>query len=50
MTRVRKAYLAEDSGLEPETRMHLLAAANHCERLIWLFGDLGRSYGALGTR
>ncbi|HSF14778.1 MAG TPA: Na/Pi symporter [Vicinamibacteria bacterium] len=49
MTRVRKAYLTEDSGLEPETRMHLLAAANHCERLIWLFGDLGRPYRALST-
>lgn len=49
MTRVRKAYLAEDSGLDPTTRMQLLAAANHCERLIWLFGDLGRSFRALGT-
>jgi hypothetical protein len=29
--------------------MQLLAAANHCERLIWLFGDMGRAYSALGT-
>lgn len=49
MTRVRKAYLAEDSQLDPTARMQLLAAANHCERLIWLFGDLGRSYRTLGT-
>ncbi len=49
MTRVRKAYLAEDSELDATTRMQLLGAANHCERLIWLFGDLGSSYRALGT-
>lgn len=48
MTRVRKAYLAEDGALEPAARMQLLAAANGCERLIWLFGDLGRTYRALG--
>jgi Na+/phosphate symporter len=49
MTRVRKAYLAETDQLDASERMQLLAAANHCERLIWLFGDLGRSYAALGT-
>ena len=49
MTRVRKAYLAEDDNLDATARMQLLAAANHCERLIWLFGDLGSSYRALGT-
>ena len=49
MTRVRKAYLAEDDALNPADRMQLLSAANHCERLIWLFGDMGSSYRALGT-
>jgi phosphate:Na+ symporter len=47
MTRVRKAYLAEDGALDPSARMQLLSAANGCERLIWLFGDLGRTYRAL---
>ena len=47
MTRVRKAYLAEDNELDATARIELLAAANHCERLIWLFGDLGSSYHAL---
>jgi len=27
--------------------MQLLAAANHCERLIWLFGNMGQNYMAL---
>jgi len=47
MTRVRKAYLAEDNELEASSRAQLLAAANRCERLIWLFGDLGESYRVL---
>ena len=47
-TRVRKAYLAEDGALDPSSRMQLLSAANTCERLIWLFGDLGRTYRTLG--
>jgi phosphate:Na+ symporter len=49
MTRVRKAYLAEDKDeeLTSTTRMQLLAAANHCERLIWLFGEMGAAYSAL---
>lgn len=46
---VRSAYLAEESELKLESRMKLLAAANHCERLIWLFGSLGRSYMKLKT-
>jgi phosphate:Na+ symporter len=45
--RVRKAYLAEESGLDSRARMQLLAAANHCERLIWLFGEMGRTCMAL---
>ena len=51
MTRVRKAYLAEDAGeeLSAATRMQLLAAANHCERLIWLFGEMGDSYSAMAA-
>ncbi len=43
---VRSAYLAEESGLDATERMQLLAAANHCERLIWLFGEMGRDYMA----
>jgi phosphate:Na+ symporter len=49
VTRVRKAYLAEDSALDPAARMQLLSAANNCERLIWLFRSLGRAYRGLGT-
>ena len=49
LTRVRKAYLAEDGALDATARMRLLSAANHCERLIWQFRTLGRSYRALGT-
>ncbi len=49
MTRVRKAYLAEDDSMDANARMQLLAAANHCERLIWLFGDMGSAYRNLGT-
>jgi phosphate:Na+ symporter len=49
MTRVRKAYLAEDEKMDANARMQLLAAANHCERLIWLFGDMGGAYRVLGT-
>ena len=41
---VRSAYLAEESGLDATERMQLLPAANHCERLIWLFGEMGRDY------
>lgn len=44
---VRSAYLSEESGLDATERMRLLAAANLCERLIWLFGNMGRDYMAL---
>ena len=44
---VRSAYLAEESKLDVDARMKLLAAANICERLIWLFGNMGRNYMAL---
>ena len=44
---VRSAYLAEESGLDASQRMRLLAAANHCERLIWIFGNMGQNYMAL---
>ena len=50
MTRVRKAYLAEEDPQDSTSRMELLAAANHCERLIWLFGDMGLAYEALESR
>lgn len=43
---VRAAYLAEEGELDPVQRMKLLAATNHCERLIWLFGNMGRNYMA----
>ena len=44
---VRSAYLSEERGLDDTERMRLLAAANLCERLIWLFGNMGRDYMAL---
>jgi phosphate:Na+ symporter len=44
---VRSAYLAEESKLDTNQRMQLLAAANYCERLIWLFGNMGENYMAL---
>ena len=44
---VRSAYLAEESGLDKSARMRLLAAANHCERLIWLFREIGAACMAL---
>jgi phosphate:Na+ symporter len=44
---VRTAYLAEEVGLDADHRMRLLAAANYCERLIWLFGNMGQNYMAL---
>ena len=47
ISNVRSAYLAEESNLDPDARMKLLAAANYCERLIWLFGSMGRHYMAL---
>ena len=46
---VRSAYLAEEGKLKADFRMQLLAAANHCERLIWLFGRMGENYVALVT-
>jgi phosphate:Na+ symporter len=44
---VRSAYLAEESGLDKTERMKLLAAANHCERLIWLFREIGSVFTAI---
>lgn len=41
---VRNAYLAGESAVDPSNRLHLLAATNYCERLIWLCGQTGRSY------
>ena len=46
---VRSAYLAEEGELKADLRIQLLAAANHCERLIWLFGRMGESFVALGA-
>ncbi len=47
VARVRKAYLAEESELDSTGRMQLLAASNNCERLIWLFGEIGHTYMGL---
>ncbi|MEM7444812.1 MAG: Na/Pi symporter [Pseudomonadota bacterium] len=47
LTAVRSAYLAQESALDADRRMKLLATANHCERLIWLFGNMGRRYMAI---
>ncbi|MCG8547073.1 MAG: Na/Pi symporter [Alphaproteobacteria bacterium] len=47
MAAVRSAYLAEESELDTDGRMKLLAASNSCERLIWLFGRMGRDYMSL---
>ncbi|MCU9850543.1 Na/Pi symporter [Defluviimonas sp. WL0024] len=44
---VRNAYLAGDSAVDPTNRVHLLAATNYCERLIWLCGQTGRAYEKL---
>lgn len=44
---VRTAYLAEESKLDAGARIELLAAANLCERMIWMFGNMGRNYMAL---
>ena len=49
LTAVRSAYLAEEGALDADSRMKLLAAANLCERLIWLFGNMGRRYMAIGS-
>ncbi len=46
---VRSAYLAGEDAVAPADRVHLLAAANYCERLIWLAGEACRSYRALGS-
>lgn len=46
---VRSAYLAEEGKLMAELRNQLLAAANHCERLVWLFGRMGESFVALAA-
>ncbi len=43
---VRTAYLAEEGGLDAAQRMQFLAAANNCERLIWLFGTMARCLSA----
>jgi hypothetical protein len=43
---VRSAYLAEEGDLDASQRMQLLAAANNCERLIWLFANMVRCLSA----
>jgi hypothetical protein len=47
MKAVRDAYLEEAAGLSPAHRLELLAASQHCERLIWLFGQMGAAIDAL---
>ena len=40
---VRKVYLAEETGLDSKQRLQLLAATNHCERIIRSLGVIGDS-------
>lgn len=49
MKAVRKAYLAEERGLEADERLRLLALSNHAERLIWLLGYMGKSEPAISA-
>ena len=44
---VRAAYLTNEAAVAASERVHLLAAANYCERLIWLVGEVGRGYRGL---
>lgn len=41
---VRTAYLAGEDRVGDGDRLHLLAAANYCERLIWLSAETCKSY------
>lgn len=45
---IKVAYLGDEHCLKDEDRGRLLNAMNLCERLIWLFGEVGRTYGRLG--
>ena len=47
MKTVRDAYLEEAAELSPSHRLELLTASQHCERLIWLFGQMGAVIDAL---
>lgn len=49
MKSVRSAYLAEERALDPDERLHLLALANHAERLIWLLGNMGKNEPAIAA-
>ncbi|MDA5095754.1 Na/Pi symporter [Aliiroseovarius sp. KMU-50] len=44
---VRAAYLAGEDAVDANDRISLLAAANYCERLIWLMGEMCQSYDEL---
>lgn len=44
---VRAAYLAGEDAVAPADRTHLLAAANYCERLIWLSSEICSGYDQL---
>lgn len=45
---VRSAYLSGEDAIVADDRIHLLAATNYAERLIWLTGEMGSGYNALG--
>lgn len=49
IAKVRSAYLSEESRLDSAHRLQMLSASNHCERLIWLFGEMGRNYIEMNT-
>lgn len=44
---VRAAYLTNEGAVNPSDRVHLLAAANYCERLIWLTREACDAYRKL---
>lgn len=44
---VRAAYFSNEDALPAAERIHLLAAVNYCERLIWLSGEVCDAYRGL---
>jgi len=47
ISRIRSAYLNEESDVNTEGKMLLLSATNLTERLILLFGEIGTNYSKL---
>ncbi|MCR9085117.1 MAG: hypothetical protein NXH97_00075 [Rhodobacteraceae bacterium] len=44
---VRAAYSSNEDALPSAERIHLLAAVNYCERLIWISGEVCDAYRGL---